>query len=931
MKKIFLAIVVLFLGLNYSQAQPTGLQSFDIDINNATLAWDSNQEAFQWEVSYQAALAEPIFISTFDTVVYLSELSPSTRYVWKVRMIDNNGDTSAWSGDNYFYTLSEDTLCPAVADMFFGNMSNNSINIQWLPNEGTNTWTIVCGTPGSNPDNYDILNSTQNHEYTFNQEFIHGTKYQFALRTDCQGVFSQWKYLYAKYLNSQSVFQLPIQIDFSNNQQNQNIGLVSSQNNPWEINNMLRINPNNSSSQSVSYAYIDFVIPEYATSFYVDFSYHTLVNLENAGLKLYILSPGTSFSLNNLPDEESLVGTYQGTNNQWIREHLELPPQYIGSTRRLLFVWYQTGNQNSQTIKIDDIYLTARYCATPDSLEANYINSSSAVLTWDFAENQNIFNLQYREESDTNWITLNSIQPNYLLENLQPSTNYVFRVQADCLTEQSFWSDTLHFSTTTLISSPENLKINTYTHTTAHLSWTDNPEALSYDISVTNTSNNTTSYHSTNLPNIELTQLIPNTIYQINLQAISQAQDTSLSSQIYLHTLCYPEDEYPYLLEDTIEFSSINSFCNYPECWRVETDTIFTPIFNITNLNNPYMEFNYNSSQGVNSQVLVSVDGAVFQNFDYNIINGLNSISLIGFSENTTVRFAIKSELSSTERSYTIKDFTIKDTCLTPENITITHLTHNSAQIEWDNYSNVTNNNLILIQLTDTTTFANVTSPYILNDLTPMTEYKVVLTSTCGNNQALNQTEEYFTTPSPSESCLTPENFICQHYQDKGNETIICTWDAVEDNPYIQWEINYKERFAVNYTSEFITIYPRFTLRNLEMGSQWDFKIRAICSVGDTSSWTPVVQVNVGEQSLEANQYSGKTLKIYPNPADTTLYIQTNATELKEAQLIDSFGRVIRAWDILPRELDISTWEAGTYILKFTMDNQPISRKITVQ
>jgi hypothetical protein len=72
-------------------------------------------------------------------------------------------------------------------------------------------------------------------------------------------------------------------------------------------------------------------------------------------------------------------------------------------------------------------------------------------------------------------------------------------------------------------------------------------------------------------------------------------------------------------------------------------------------------------------------------------------------------------------------------------------------------------------------------------------------------------------------------------------------------------------------------------------------------------------------------------LKIYPNPSDTTLFIETNAIELKEAQMIDSYGRVIRAWDILPREIDVSTVEAGTYVLKFIMDNQPVSRKITIQ
>mgnify|MGYP003292589194 CR=1 FL=1 len=167
---------------------------------------------------YQAALAEePTQLILTDTLISLSELSPNTRYMWKGRMIDVDGDTSLWSVENYFYTLSDDTLCSSVADLFLGAIDNNLINIQWQPAEGTNTWQIVCGEVGTNPDNYDIIPQTQNYEYNFSQEFNEGQQYQFAIRTNCQGTFSPWKYLYAKYLYQNSVLQLPIQIDFEDN------------------------------------------------------------------------------------------------------------------------------------------------------------------------------------------------------------------------------------------------------------------------------------------------------------------------------------------------------------------------------------------------------------------------------------------------------------------------------------------------------------------------------------------------------------------------------------------------------------------------------------------------------------------------------------------------------------------------------------------
>ena len=959
MKKILLSFFIILFSVNIAYSQttqtyvPYGLNSSEIDPTNATLSWRNNSNAEFWQLVYQPTLAEePTQLTLNDTLVFLSDLSPNTRYIWKVRMVDIDGDTSLWSAENYFYTLSDDTLCPRVADFFLGYIENNLINVQWQPAEGTNTWQIVCGEVGTNPDNYDIINQTQNYEYNFMQEFIEGNQYQIAVRTNCQGSFSPWKYLYAKYLHQNSVFQLPIQIDFEDTNENQLIGTFNAGENPWKISsatnntsvgskslhvtNGINFACNNSVS-SVSYAYIDFYIPEYAQSFYIDFSYYTQTELQNAGLKLYLIAPGTSVSIDNLPSEQDQVGqsVYRGGNNQWIREHIELPVHHIGTTRRLLFVWYNTAQApTSHTVAIDDIYLTARYCAIPTNLEANYITSSSAMLNWEFAENQNVFNLQYKKEEDTTWINLNSITPNHLLENLQPSTSYSFRVQADCGEEQSFWSDVFTFSTHTLVAPPENLIVENYSYNTATISWTDNLDAESYEVETILTTNNTSIFQQTNLNRIELSQLIPNSIYQIKVRCISPTQDTSASSQVFLHTLCYPEDEFPYFVEDTISFSTQSSFCNFSECWRVESDTLFSPIFDINALSNPYLTFNYSSLNGVSSQVFVSINGEALQEMDYNIMNGENEISLMGFLGNNHLRFAIRSAMDTLqERGYTIADFSIKDTCLSPESLTVTHISHSSAQIEWQTIGNITEHNLTLIntQEADTLSFSNVNSPFVISDLQPMQEYKVILYSTCGNQQALNFIEEYFTTSSQSETCLTPENFVCQHYQVKGDETIICTWDEVEDNPYIQWEIQYKERLAVNYTSAMVSLYPRFTLRNLDMGQQFDFRVRAICSVGDTSSWTEVVQVTVGEQSLSPDQYSGKSLKIYPNPSDTTLFIETNAIELKEAQMIDSYGRVIRAWDILPREIDVSTVEAGTYVLKFIMDNQPVSRKITIQ
>ncbi|MEE0982882.1 MAG: T9SS type A sorting domain-containing protein, partial [Bacteroidales bacterium] len=62
--------------------------------------------------------------------------------------------------------------------------------------------------------------------------------------------------------------------------------------------------------------------------------------------------------------------------------------------------------------------------------------------------------------------------------------------------------------------------------------------------------------------------------------------------------------------------------------------------------------------------------------------------------------------------------------------------------------------------------------------------------------------------------------------------------------------------------------------------------------------------------------------------ADKIIRIESNASELKEAQLIDANGRVLKAWDNLPNEIDISQYPTGTYFLNVSVNGTRISRKV---
>lgn len=931
---------------------PTGMMVEDLDVTQATLRWDVEENAAAWIVSYKVfQQSNYTEINTEQPVVYLQNLISGTRYLWTVRAIDVNGDTTQPCEVQSFVTLGFDSDCPQVGNLSIGSSNSNGITVQWTADSDATSWEVVRGEIGSSPDFDGYRVQTQNYEATLGN-LTAFERYQFAVRSNCESFVSDWKYIYTNFIPD-NVQELPIQLDFENENDNMNVGFVNSMANAWEIgtatnassigNKALYISDDNgqtngcnNSTSAISYAYIDFNIPDYAVGFYIDFKYKTQTVLQNAALKVFLVSPGSAINTEQIPYVGDQVGaeSYSGGNNTWENVHIELPPHHIGTTTRILFVWENASDcPTTSAVAIDDIYITARYCATPSNLRAENITSNSALLTWDINDNQSSFNLEYKLTNDDTWARLDGITPNNILENLQSATSYTFRVQADCGDEQSFWSDTATFSTNVLINSPTDLTVTSFDENSASISWSSDMIAQSWLIGTTNTNTNSTSQNEVAQSTISLDNLMENTLYQIKVRAISIYGDTSqFSSPVYVHTLCSPFDQFPYQADDTIKLATEGGFCFDEDCWRVESNTLSSPMFKLSESSNPVLSFDVSMSIGSLPQLLICEQGEVPLLLP-TISNGHNSILLNEYSDLERAMFIFQyAENEDRNSDFMITDFTIKDTCLTPENLSVSYITANSAVLEWESYSNNTSVNISIIDTenNDTIRQSGISTPYNIENLLPNTQYVVWLGAFCNDDSAGNMSMINFTTEDLTDACQTPTNFLCEHYQSKGDETIICTWDDVEDNPYIQWEVNYKEALAVNFSSATVSHYPRFTLRNLERGSRWEFKVRAVCSVGNVSDWTEIQSVLVGDQGIDAVNSGVVDLKIYPNPADKIIRIETNANELKEAQLIDANGRVLKAWDNLPNEIDVSQYPEGTYFLNVSVNGTRISRKISI-
>lgn len=127
------------------------------------------------------------------------------------------------------------------------------------------------------------------------------------------------------------------------------------------------------------------------------------------------------------------------TTNDWNahEDTFELPN--ISSTYQISFLGHSNGGIY---IFVDNIIIAPNVvCARPMDLEANEITPFSALLQWSTTGNEEQWIIDLNDQQMTV-----KTQP-FLMENLDPWTDYTFRVQAICEDGMSEWSYPMTFKT----------------------------------------------------------------------------------------------------------------------------------------------------------------------------------------------------------------------------------------------------------------------------------------------------------------------------------------------------------------------------------------------------------------------------------------------------------------------------------------------------
>ncbi|MBU3677721.1 MAG: hypothetical protein FGM54_11165, partial [Chitinophagaceae bacterium] len=165
----------------------------------------------------------------------------------------------------------------------------------------------------------------------------------------------------------------------------------------------------------------------------------------------------------------------------------------------------------------------ANNCGMPDSLYATNINYNSATVGWEANPLAEKYIFQYKSMNDTAWTTLNLTNNTYTFTNLPEVTSYDFRVSTECVVGTSIFTNPFTF-TTTAIPLPCNvttgMSANVTTFSTATLSWVPTQYAIGYYVRYKSTTNLNWILDSVVGTTINLSNLMPTSIYDYQVQTI---------------------------------------------------------------------------------------------------------------------------------------------------------------------------------------------------------------------------------------------------------------------------------------------------------------------------------------------------------------------------------------------------------------------------
>jgi chitodextrinase len=616
------------------------------------------------------------------------------------------------------------------------SVSTTTATIAFTPaTESDYAWEYAICTSSESPDNASITDLISDTEFTVDN-LAAATHYTVYVRTICgDGGYSSWSTALSFVTACDIISVLPWTENFDAYTASSSVRPdcwtfpITYSNAPYVISSQYNSTPNSLFFQSLTTTPTTAVTPPFADEI------NTL--RVKFMLKPESLTYSGSFEVgvvsnpNDMSTFES-VAIINPTSTDWTQYIVDFDTVTTTGTG-FHIAFRQNSNSASWYYWLDDVtvlYIPA--CLEPTGLAVVNATNTSVDLTWNSSDND--FNLYYKSLTDDEWSVIEHIDLTngiYTLNNLSPSTSYLWKVSNNCSDGSESMSDQANFATTMEATSipystdfEEGSDVDwMFNNGTCVNHWTigsDNEESAMF---ITN--NDSTARYSVSNSSVVSAEKLFTIGDAVEYNISFDLKCGGESSWDYLKVFFAPSTaEFPASASTVPNFAANSYQVNAIDFTNYLPSTgysVYPYKINLTNNNVLHIEAsmpNPNTTPNANSTAKLVF---VWRNDN----SGGDSIGAIIY--NVSI-----SEL----------------TCPQPTNLTVSNITTSSADIAWTPGDEESSWNLEYKESTESTwtTVTTTTPSYQLTGLTNATTYDVRVQAACGADDVSMYVTETFTT-----------------------------------------------------------------------------------------------------------------------------------------------------------------------------------------
>ena len=585
-----------------------------------------------------------------------------------------------------------------------------------------------------------------------------------------------------------------------------------------------------------------------------------------------------------------LIGTYVSVAGNWKSAY------FAGVSQDVNTGWYRNGVSASGSgvkflPKTTFTYTpgAAPTCLRPTELAASNVAARTVGLAWTNGADETAWQICINGDEDN----LVDVTTNpYTLTGLTPETAYTVKVRANCGSEQSFWSNTVSFTTLPACFVPTDLVFSNITASYVSMSWTPGASETHWNFqykksTITEWGDDVTALTA---PTCYISGLEPGTSYDVRIQSDCESDGTSGTWLTGTFTTYYgipfieefgtsmPANwaQYTGLLSSVMEGTALTSttyvwsfgsnngvFDNHARaniygtgCYKWLTTPTIVMDANVelrfelalTKYSGTLQQVVAGSQADDIFAVLISTDNGatwtVLRQYDnagsayvYDEIPTAGEevvIDLTSYSTgNAIIAFYGESTVSGGDNNLHIDNVSLDyiRTCTKPTALTVSNVLARTADLAWTPGADETAWQICLNDVEDDEHLINVNGEpsYTLTGLTPETPYTVKVRANCGGDVSAWTANSSFTTAI---SCPVPTALTCTAVT---ATTATLSWTAGASETAWQICLNNDEENLIDADSN------PYTLTGLTAETAYTAKVKAVCGVGDESVWSSVV------------------------------------------------------------------------------------------